>query len=450
MKHKQSEKRHYPRAKENLKIKISPDKSGDTIDLCEGGLSFSSSETITGPMVSLQVFIKGKKTQLQLDAKLLWEKKDAEGRSFYGVEFLNLAEQQKEILRKEVIMSQIKELLNEVEDAGVYALISEFFLNDMLRYINEITEIIRRLAGKKEYSVEAENELDKLNTDILLKGYRLEGLIPDKKIMQKIKDNFRKLTGALIYKSVIVKRAYEKPLGYSGDYKMLEIVYENKPISDGVGVYFDNNFLKSPYAVAVRIRKDMMRDMLLDMINRSDKEIFRVLNIACGSCREIRELLPGVKTKSKVVFNCFDWDEEALRYSQEVLSQAVHKNFSLNYIKEDVMNLIKNPSVLRAIGTQELIYSIGLIDYLPDRVLKKLIFVLFNLLGKNGKLILTHKNREKTFPPLPPDWFCDWKFVPRNKDEVVRLLHSCGISGFQLHSDTFDFGYIYFFSIFKK
>ena len=341
-------------------------------------------------------------------------------------------------------------MLDEINIPEIKKLVLDFFLKDMLVYISEVVKIIQHLSKERQYSEIMERSLDHLNTQILLKGYCLEELMPDKKIMQKVKDNFRQLIGAWVYKSSIVKRGFEKPRGYPGDYKMLEIVYDNEPISKGVGVYFDNNFLKSPYAVAVRIRKGRLREMLSEYINNISLNKVSILNIACGSCREIKELLPTSKTKNSIIFNCLDWDEEALKFSQDILLGIAPKNIEFKFIKEDIMNLVKNESSSQSLGKQNLIYSIGLIDYLPDRVLKKLIYALYQLLQKDGKLILTHKNRDKTFPSLPPDWFCDWKFISRNKEEAIQLFYTCDISDFSLVSESDDFGYIYYFTIIKN
>jgi hypothetical protein len=268
--------------------------------------------------------------------------------------------------------------------------------------------------------------------------------------MQKAKDSFRHLLGTWAYKSAIMKRGFDKPRGYPGDYKMLEIVYDNKPISKSIGRYFDNYFLKNPYAVAVRIRKDRLREMLRDFFNETKLNKVNVLNIACGSCREIKELIPSLKTKNHITFNCLDWDDEALQFSKNVLLPIAPNNVKFNFIKEDVMNIVRGGHIVQSLEKQDIVYSIGLIDYLPDRILSKLICALYQLMQKDGKLILTHKNKEKTFPPVPPDWFCDWKFVSRNKEEVIALFHKCGMSNFSLSTEADDFEYIYYFTVTKK
>ena len=446
------DKRKHPRVKTNLDVNISRGILGNSVDLSEGGLSFTSEEIVSSPTISLQVRFPGKKKELKTKVKLAWKRSLDEGKSAYGVEFIGLKEKEKAVLREELIKAQLSELLKGIELPESRKLISDFFLNDVLNYVSEMIKLTQRLSKEKRYSDELGRKLTLLNNQILLKGYQLENRLSDKKNMEKVKDNFRQMVGVWAYKSVIVKRAFEKPRGYPGDYRMLEIVYDNKPISpsNDVGLYFDNNFLQSPYAAAVRIRKDRLRDLLQRFIHEAQLSKINILDIACGSCREILELFPGITTSKKIVFNCLDWDEEALQFSNDTLSYKRPKNVELKFIKEDVMNIVRNKASVQTYGKQDLIYSIGLIDYLPDRILKKLISALFALLQKGGWLVLTHKNKEKTFPPLPPDWFCNWKFVPRSRDEVIKLFSDCGFSDCLLPVVSDDFEYIYYFTLIKK
>lgn len=443
------EKRLFSRIKADLKVGISKGTNATSFDISESGIGINFSEVVASPKVSLQIHFPD--VEIKTEARLVWRRDLEGGGSSYGMEFVNLTEHQKSELRKELITTQINTFLNEIKQVELKKQISDFFLNDMLNYINEVFKIISHLPKENEYSEEIEKKLEELHTQIILKGYCLEELLGDKNRMQKVKDNFRQLVSSWIYKSIIMRRAFEKPRGYPGDHRMLETVYDNKPISkNAVGVYFDNYFLKNPYAVAVRIRKDRLRELLRKFITETKLKKVNILDIACGSCREIKELLHKLRTDSHVTFTCLDWDDEALDFSKDALLSISPKNVDFKFVKEDIMNIIKSEKVAQSLGKQDLIYSIGLIDYLPDRVLKKLIYALYELLEKDGQLILTHKNREKTFPPLPPDWFCDWKFVPRNKEEVVKLFYDCGFSGFILTSESDDFEHIFYFTITKK
>lgn len=445
------EKRQCPRLKTDIKVGLSENCVGTAVDLSESGICFNSEEIISSPTIFIQFRFPDIAAKFKTEAKLVWKRNLDDGASSYGVEFIDLKETQKAELRKELVKAQCHKLLSKIKDAETRNIITNFFLKDILEYINDVIKLIPQMSLRNSYSETIEKKLEHLNTQFLLTGYSAEQLLSDKRNRQKIKESFRQLIGSWVYKSVIMKRAFDKPRGYPGDYKMLEIVYDNKPLSKGVGAYFDNYFLRNPYAVAVRIRKDRLREMLLSFLDEIKlKHGVSILNIACGSCREIKELFPHLRIKSDITINCLDWDEEALQFSRDSLLPISPKNVHFNFIREDVLSIGKEGSLVKPLGKQDLIYSIGLIDYLPDRILSKLIYALYQLLPKGGKLILTHKNKEKTFPPVPPDWFCDWKFVPRNKNEVIELFHNCGLSDFSLEMDVDDFEYIYYFTITKK
>ncbi|MCX7661196.1 MAG: PilZ domain-containing protein, partial [Candidatus Omnitrophica bacterium] len=422
----------------------------DVVNLSERGLNLTSSQEILGPIVPIKLSFPEGDLKLNIKGRLIWKEQLPEGNFSYGVEFIELNEDTQRQLRKELIRIKVFSLLNEIKEEKLKEIATNFFLKDLLEYIERILKIISRISKEKEYNYQIEKELEELNNEIVLKGHSLEESLKDKKIIQKVKENFRELIGTWAYRSIIMKRAFEKPRGYPGDYKMLEIIYDNKFISKNIiGLYFDSYFLRNPYAIAVKIRKDLLREILQNFLTKTELQKINILNIACGSCREIKELLPNLTTNSSIRFTCLDWDEEALSFSKSVLLPLAGKNIEFNFIKEDVMNLIKDEKIIQTLGRQNLIYSIGLIDYLPDRVLKRLVYILYQLLEKEGKLILTHKNKEKTFPPLPPDWFCDWKFVPRNKEEVMRLFYNCGIARSSILIDPDEFDYIYYFTVTK-
>lgn len=441
------EKRSYPRVKTDIKIGLPNKASAESVDLSEGGACFNSTETISSPVISLQINFPDKK--VKINAKLIWKRDLTDGESLYGVEFTNLDEQQRAMLRKELMETQINELLSAIKDRDVKKQVHHFFAVDMLDYMTELLKVSAHLSVGNQNLDEVEKKFFHLNNQILLKGYCLEEVLENKILTSKNKELFRFLVGTWAYKSPIVKRAFEKPRGYPGDYLMLEIVYNNRPLAkDGMGFYFDKYFLSNPYAVAVRYRKDKLREILKNEIKQSALKTIKIFNIACGSCREIKELPAGIFQNKTVVFTNLDWDEEALDFSRIALKD-LPANSKCDFVKEDIMNLIKGAGTAKTFEKQDLVYSIGLIDYLPDRVLKLFMQYFYGLLKEKGKLVLTHKNKEKTFSPIAPDWFCNWKFVPRTKEEAIKLFYNCGIKSFDLSTEVDEFNDIFYFTITK-
>lgn len=293
--------------------------------------------------------------------------------------------------------------------------ISGFFGKDIYNYLSKLSAVEK-------------NDLtfvffERLTDRLVAKGANLLKNIPNKTIKKKIKNYFRKTVGAWSYNSLIVKRAFEKPRGYPGDYLTLEIIYNNLPITDKmetIGYFFDIYFLKNPLALAVRERKDKMAEYLYDFVEKHNPQRIKILNFASGAIREVRDLLQKFPSMSEINFTFLDFDEEALSFSQSQIK--VESNFK--FLRQDIFKIIKNSKNI--IGNQDLIYSIGLIDYLPERILIEFIKCCYNLVVPGGRIILSHKDCEE-HSPLLPDWFCDWNFYPRSKSDISKIILKSGI-----------------------
>ncbi len=215
-----------------------------------------------------------------------------------------------------------------------------------------------------------------------------------------------------------MKRALEKPRGYPGDYQMLEYIYNNEPISEGIGHYFDKGFLDSELVRSVINRKNMTKEVIKTLIK--DGKNLKILNLASGSCREIREMLDeGVKTNFSLT--CLDQDEDAIAFSQNALKNAI----DVSFLKDDILSITKEEKKA-LLSDKDLIYSIGLIDYLPDRILKKIIKSIYDNLKPGAILLLSHKDHG-VYTPMQEDWLSDWKFVPRDEKKMTSLLNDIGI-----------------------
>ncbi len=380
------EKRSSARVKTDFAVSADKGFTGSAVDLCEGGMRLSSQDSIESPTITLTIHFPKSSGDFKTKAKLVWKREFDAGGAFYGLEFMTLSRAQKAYVRKMLIEAQITGLLGQVQDQGVREQIRNFFLKDMLAYISQIHELFTGYCGPESYSLKREEELDRWNNQILLKGYALGLLLSDEALMKNVKHDFRQLAATWIYKSTILEWAGQGKGACPLDFKMLESVYDNRPVSAGIGAYFDRIFLKSPFAVAVRSRKDYCRKILKEFFHERQLPECRILNIACGSCREIKELLPDLhmhhaadKTGSKAEgftasFTCLDEDPAALSFAEErLLSQSPH-HVRFKFIQADFLN---SPTVgedwRKKLGGQHLIYSLSLADYLSDVQLKKII-----------------------------------------------------------------------------
>lgn len=318
-------------------------------------------------------------------------------------------------------------------------LIKQYFIDDVANYLIMLMELNIRIEKLSEHSQNEQDVLNKATFNVVQAGHELECVIANKRAITATKELFREMVYPWQSESIIMKRALDKPRGYPGDYMMLEYIYGNKPVSKGIGYYLDNGFLNSQLTNAVRNRKTKMSGLLGDELY--GRKNVKVLNLASGSCRELRELNVGALDNATIT--CVDFDDEALNYSKKMINSV-----NVAFLKEDIVEIAKNGKI-SVVEDKDLVYSIGLIDYFPDRLLIKLVGAILQNLKSGGKVILTIKDRDR-YNPVQEDWLADWKFVPRNENSIVAIIERTNISDIKTTFSRDKSGIIIFLEIVKK
>ncbi len=432
------DRRRHPRGKIELSIEVksASDKkvSAKSIDISESGIKLSSEEpkeSLGEAMLCLNLPFPPFTAQFPSEA--IWSRRqDNSPNFFYGLRFRSLNKEENRNLKKilwlcdSFIDKNIEPLFQRASNvsAEVAKIVEGFFKKEVKNYLNSICNVQSNIYKGTEEECASQATISSLSHEVTKKGAEFELQVDNRIISKESKQTFREMVASWVYESEIMKRGFEKPRGYPGDYKMLELIYDNQEITKGTGKYFDRFFLDNPYAEAVRNRKTKMCDVLHMFFENCKLPLVKILNLASGSCREIKESFKKeFLYKGNVTITCVDHDEEALEYSNKALV-SVPSNIKMEFVKA---NILKFPEQVdyysHLLGKQNLIYSIGLIDYLPDRILKHLLKFCFTLLAPKGQLIVTHKDRDRDpHAPIPPDWFCDWKFVTRNEEHLVNLV----------------------------
>ena len=132
---------------------------------------------------------------------------------------------------------------------------------------------------------------------------------------------FRANTDHIFKQSYLFSRVREWKRGYPGDYETLERNYLGVPVtSKGIGLYLDNYFLTGTLAKGVRERKALLSHLIINELRNRTKGQ-RVLNVGCGSSREIFDIGKQINEFEPQITFC-DYDEAALEYSKLLLYNA--------------------------------------------------------------------------------------------------------------------------------
>jgi len=256
------------------------------------------------------------------------------------------------------------------------------------------------------------------------------------------REYFQKQLGGLIWLSPFAKRSYLKPLGYAGDYEMMHMIYRAPYEGETwfaklLNKYFCNHI---PPSQAIRNRLPF----LLEKINRIvEKKMHgqkgaRIMSVACGPAQEIVEFIKNNESSDQTEITLVDIEPEALYYCQDkVLEAKAHagRNTRINIYYLPLHELIKESVKVNELESQDLIYSVGLFDYLSDRVSIKAISTLYKLLSPNGLLIIGNYDPNyhfKWFLAYGAEWF---KFY-RTQADLLRVAREAIGEGPKIHCET--------------
>ena len=191
-----------------------------------------------------------------------------------------------------------------------------------------------------------------------------------------------------------IHRTYTKPLGYAGDYEMMNMIIRNGLEGSSLYAKLVNAYLldQAP-AHAVRNRVRFLCDKIKEETSRvvSNGRRTRIYSIACGPAREVEDFIAECPFADKAEFRLLDFNEETLQYTSSRLNEVKkrnHRNTSISVAKNSVQSLLKGLAKTPDEQKYDLIYCSGLYDYLNDRLVKALNTYLYDRLSPGGLLVV--------------------------------------------------------------
>ena len=326
-----------------------------------------------------------------------------------------------------------------------------------IRTLDEATEIFNKRLEEIEQrcgnSEEVPEELLSFTTSAISEMshtyVKFEQEVKDQDIIHDARIRFREKTDKFLSKSYFLRRARTWPQGYQGDYKMLEGMYRNTPLSEGIGYYLDQAFLNATLTVGVRNRIKSLQDILKEELLKREKP--SVLNIACGSCREVFELSPEIE-KSGAHFTCIDLDNDALAFAANRLSFTNISPVTSDQVvlrKYNAIRMFDHELNVQEFGMQDIIYSVGFFDYLGTDFLVRILRALYKLLNSGGLLITSFKDAGRYVGP-DYHWIVDWGgFLQRNEEDFRRILYDANIPDMAITEVREESGVIVFYLLGK-
>jgi extracellular factor (EF) 3-hydroxypalmitic acid methyl ester biosynthesis protein len=316
------------------------------------------------------------------------------------------------IYKTHYLLINIKDQLDMFEDN-----IKDYDVKTKNILVNEMFEKI----NKETYSKldECIQELDDIFKNI------------NKKEFDIYRTYFQSVLHPLMMLAPILIRIYEKPLNIAGDYEMINMLYNNTYEGKTLfGKFLHRYICANKTSHAIRTRTDFIDKKIQNILNKyikNNKTKFKITSIASGSGLEIQELLKHGTNTDYMDITLFDFSKEAIEYSKFKINNIIKKHSrktNVNFVQESIFNLIKDKNVLNKIqDNQNIIYSIGLFEYLTDSTCKILIKTLYEKISRGGMLIIGNYKYGvplRTWMELGVDWF----LVYREDDNLISFADS--------------------------
>jgi len=242
----------------------------------------------------------------------------------------------------------------------------------------------------------------------------------------------------LVLCSPFAYRTFHKPLGYAGDYEVVNMMM--RPPYEGSTLFAKmiNFWLLSQAPVLAHRNRVayLTRKLTEEALNaRAHGRVCRVYNLGCGPAAEIHQFLAQPVLGECLQFTLADFNEETLAHVRTALEGAKRTHgcsTRIDYLKRSVQQVIKEAGRGLSPASEsrfDFIYCAGLFDYLSDPVCKRLTGILYDLLAPGGLLVTTNvsdaMNRSHPFRHSM-EYILDWHLIYRNGPGLSALAPERG------------------------
>lgn len=239
----------------------------------------------------------------------------------------------------------------------------------------------------------------------------------------------RRQLHAMVLEAPFAHRTYTKPLGYAGDYEMVNMILRDAP--EGGSLFakvLHAWFVRQKPAEAHRNRIDYLVQKISEAVLQASAggRKARIFNMACGPANEVQRFVAESPLRARADFTLLDFNEETLNYTRACIDAAAGGQAGrppVQYIKKSVHQLIKEG--VRKGGSLykdrfDLVYCAGLFDYLSDDVCHLLLNIMYEWVAPGGLLVAT--NVEPGNPRRHGmDHLLDWPLIYRTAADMDAI-----------------------------
>lgn len=229
-------------------------------------------------------------------------------------------------------------------------------------------------------------------------------------------------------------RAFTKPLGYAGDFEMVNMILRNRFEGQNTYAKIVNSMpLRTDAAQAHRNRIKKLKRYLHDEAKRAAEleQPLKILNVGCGPAAELEQFIKEDAQADRLDVQLLDFNRETLDYAQQVIQQAIRdsrRQTQVHFVHRSVHELLKQASSRdEPTGQNEydLVYSAGLFDYLSDRICGRLLKLFYAWTAPGGLVVATNVHPRESVRAFM-EHVQEWNLILRNEKQMLDLAPELG------------------------
>jgi len=311
------------------------------------------------------------------------------------------------------------------------------FLIDLRRWLEQIELGIRAAPAVDRVQLEHQ-AIEKLSAQVVL---MLDNLFAKFEAIAMSLDSgsqpghrsyAQRLLHPIVLCAPFAYRTYQKPLGYAGDYEMVNMMLRDP--KEGASLFaklFNVWLLQQDSAAAHRNRVQFLLERLTQESLRCLRQgrPLKIINLGCGPAGEVQKFLAASNLADNAQFTLLDFNDETINYTTRVLGELRRQHgrqTAIEVVKRSVHNVLKEsskPVVDTADGGYDFVCCSGLFDYLSDRTCKQLMNIFWNW-TRPGGLVLTTNVTPRSPNRGSLELVLDWHLNYRDAERFATLAPS--------------------------
>lgn len=233
----------------------------------------------------------------------------------------------------------------------------------------------------------------------------------------------------LVLCSPFIYRTFQKPLGYAGDYEMVNMILRDPFEGSSLFAKILNLYILSQapaeaHRNRVKYLHERIREETLRMVRQGKHA--KILNLGCGPAGEVQAFLIEDDLCENAEMTLLDFNDETLAHTGKILDDLkmrYRRQSRIELVKRSVNQILKEglkgPTEEQT-KKYDLIYCAGLFDYLSDRICKRLMNIFYEVLAPGGLLVATNVEASNPIRNMM-EYVLEWHLVYRDQDQLNKL-----------------------------